>query len=155
MPIDAIVLHFYILVSYLGRRNSAMAPLKIPCRNQRQISRENLFFLEITMFLGRKIDKFGTDSKLFDQVSFRSNVVSIKYRFDQNVVSIKCRFTQVSFDQVSFDHFESVSNFLIFVLKKFKRYTKGLYFKSVPNFLIFIPKKHSSSFGEGGRELDG
>ena len=50
------------------------------------------------MFFGQKIDKFGTDSKLFDQVSFRSNVVSIKYRFDQNVVSIKCRFIQVSFD---------------------------------------------------------
>ena len=46
-------------------------------------------------------------------MSFRSNVVSIKCRFNQmsfdevsfrsNVVSIKCRFNQVSFDQLSFD----------------------------------------------------
>ena len=45
---------------------------------------------------------------LFDQVLFRSSVVSIKCRFDQasfrsNVVLIKLRFDQVSFDQVSFD----------------------------------------------------
>ena len=65
-----------------------MAPLlQTPCRNQRQIIKENLFFLrllllgqkltkpgqiqskdlfflEITMFLGQKIDKIGTDLKL-------------------------------------------------------------------------------------------
>ena len=32
-------------------------------RNQRQIQREN-FYLEMTMFLGQKINKTGTDSKL-------------------------------------------------------------------------------------------
>ena len=55
------------------------------------------------MFLGRKIDKIETDSKLyckfllsFVQVSFRTSGALIKCPFDQmsfrsNVVSVKCR----------------------------------------------------------------
>ena len=41
-------------------------------------------------------------TNFFNELSFRSSVVSVKCRFDQvsfqpNVVSIKCRFSQVSF----------------------------------------------------------
>ena len=48
------------------------------------------FFLEITLFLGRKIDKPG-------------QIQSLKFSLiiQSNVVSIKCRFDQVSFDQLS------------------------------------------------------
>ena len=39
-------------------------PLQTPCRIQKQFQRKYFYFLEIIMFLGQKIDKVGTDSKL-------------------------------------------------------------------------------------------
>ena len=63
MPIAAIPLHsIYIVVSYLGGALCDGPTLADPYRNKRQTKREDLF-LEITMFLGQKIDKTGTESK--------------------------------------------------------------------------------------------
>ena len=62
--IAAIFSHsLYIVVSSIfGEKYCAMIPpLETPCGNERQIQREDLF-LEITIFLGRKIDKTGTVS---------------------------------------------------------------------------------------------
>ena len=56
--------YFYIIVSSAFRGSRAMTlTLETLWRNQRQFQKENLF-LEITMFLGQKVDKTGTDSKL-------------------------------------------------------------------------------------------
>ena len=96
---------------FWGSGHCVMAlPLEAPCRNQRQIQREDLFS-EITMFWGQKLTKLRQIPNedlcvlgpkidqiekiqsckfsllLFNQVSFRSNVVSIKCCFDQ--VSIR------------------------------------------------------------------
>ena len=91
-------------------------PFQTPCRNQRQIQRKDLFFLEVTMFLGKELTKFGQIQSynffllLFDQVPFQSNVVSIKCYFNQ-VSFDQMSFDQMSFDQVSFDQvsFDQVS----------------------------------------------
>ena len=133
MPIADIFLHsFYIVVSYL---ENGIVLWPRPCQPRAEIrdrlkeriyffrdyyvfrtkNRQNwdrfkvkIFFLQITMFLGREIDKIGTNSKLqIFSFIIRSNVVSVKCCFGQvsfrsSVVSIKCRFDQVSFNQMSF-----------------------------------------------------
>ena len=63
MPIAAIPLYsVYIVVSYLGGALCDGPTLADPYKNKRWTKRED-FFLEITMFLGEKIDKTGTESK--------------------------------------------------------------------------------------------
>ena len=63
MPIAAIPLYsIYIVDSYLGEALCDGPTLADPYRNKRQTEREDLF-LDITMFLGQKIDKTGTESK--------------------------------------------------------------------------------------------
>ena len=64
MPIAAIPLYsIYIAVSYLDGALCDGPTLADPYRNKRQTKREDLFFLEIIIFLGQKIDKTGTESK--------------------------------------------------------------------------------------------
>ena len=112
---------FYIVVSIVFRGVMRHGPT---LRKIKDRFNEKTFF-EITVFLERKIDKIGTDSKLrlflrslcfwnekltkLGQIQsckssliIQSSVVSIKYRFDPvwfqtNIVSIKCLFDQVSF----------------------------------------------------------
>ena len=121
MPIVATFLHFFLHCNELFRvGHCVMAPpLETPCSIQRQIQRKILFCLEITMVLGQKncqnrdiftvVNFFYYLIKCrFNQLSFRSSVVSLKCRFDQvsfrsNVASINFCFDQISFDQLSFD----------------------------------------------------
>ena len=64
MPIAVIFLHsFYIAVSYLR----GAVPWPHPCRpfaKSETDLKERPIFLEIAIFLGRIIDKMGTDLKL-------------------------------------------------------------------------------------------
>ena len=97
VSLDAYCCHlfaFFLHCSQLFReRYCAMAPplqtLCRNCRNQRKIQREDLFFLKMTMFLGQKLTKLGQiqsckfSYSLFDQLSFRSSVVSIECCLDQ------------------------------------------------------------------------
>ena len=63
MPIAAIPLYsVYIVVSYLGG-HFVMAPPLQTLTEIRDRLKGKIFFLEITIFLGQKIDKTGTESK--------------------------------------------------------------------------------------------
>ena len=63
MLIAAIFLHLiYIVVNYLRGALCDGPILADSYRNKRQTQKEDLF-LEITMFLGQKIDKTRTESK--------------------------------------------------------------------------------------------
>ena len=72
-------------------------------RQNRDRFKVKTFFRDYYGFWDEKLTKSGQiqsckfSHSLFDQVSFRSNIVSIKCR------SIKCGFDQVPFDQLSFD----------------------------------------------------
>ena len=62
MPIAAIPLHsIYIVVSYLGGHCVTVPPLQTLTEIRDRL--KGKIFLEITMFLGQKIDKTGTESK--------------------------------------------------------------------------------------------
>ena len=84
MPIASIFLHsFYIVVSYLGGI-VPWPPLETPCRNQRHIKKEDLFFRDHYVFETKKFAKLRL-------------IQSFSLIIQSSVVSIKCRFDQVSF----------------------------------------------------------
>ena len=114
MLIGGIFLLFLHCSQLFRGGHCAIAPsLQTPCKNQRQLS-ERPFFKRLLYFWDKKLTKLEQIQSckfflsLFGQMLFRSNVVSIKCRFDlvsfrSNVVLIKCHFDQMLFDQVSFD----------------------------------------------------
>ena len=76
---------FYIVTSDLGE---SIVSCSRPCRPLAEIKefrfKGKTYFLEITMFLGQKLNQTGTDLKLqIFSLIIRSHVISIKYRFDQ------------------------------------------------------------------------